>query len=201
MKTPTRIRLGDAGRWLSGGTPSKNDPALWRGPLPWVSPKDMKRVRLADSIDHVADDAVGRGTQLAPAGSVLLVVRGMILVHTVPVAIVTRQVAFNQDIKALVPRQDLLADFVLCWFLLNQRAVLDLVDTSQHGTKRLPTEKLFDLTIPLPRLGVQRAFAEETSELLDAFDASISGAELAVSEMRLAKKACLADLAVRLDEV
>jgi type I restriction enzyme S subunit len=42
-------KLRKAGRWLSGGTPSTSQPDLWRGPIPWVSPKDMKRLRISDS--------------------------------------------------------------------------------------------------------------------------------------------------------
>src|SRR5436190_1576198 len=41
------MSLESAGRWLSGGTPSKANPELWAGPIPWVSPKDMKRSRLS----------------------------------------------------------------------------------------------------------------------------------------------------------
>jgi type I restriction enzyme S subunit len=57
------VKLGSTGDWLSGGTPSKQDPTLWDGPVPWVSPKDMKRPRIDDAIDHVSREALRRGTQ------------------------------------------------------------------------------------------------------------------------------------------
>src|SRR6266404_3734859 len=102
----TPERLGKLGRWLSGGTPSMAIPDYWGGDIPWVSPKDMKRSRLWDSIDHVTAKALGNGTRLAPAHALLIVVRGMILAHTCPVARAELPLAFNQDIKALIPRSD-----------------------------------------------------------------------------------------------
>ncbi len=43
---------------VSGGTPSKSEPEFWDGDIPWVSPKDMKRPIIADSIDHVTEAAL-----------------------------------------------------------------------------------------------------------------------------------------------
>jgi type I restriction enzyme, S subunit len=144
------IPLLEAGHWLSGGTPSKQDAALWAGPIPWVSPKDMKRARLLDAEDHVAEAALGNGTQLAPAGSLLMVVRGMILAHSFPVALAAAPLAFNQDVKALVPTSTFEPEFLLYWFQASRDDVLRLVDVANHGTKRLPSERLFGLRVPRP---------------------------------------------------
>ena len=37
----------------SGGTPSKENEKWWRGVIPWVSTKDLKRPRLTDVRDHI----------------------------------------------------------------------------------------------------------------------------------------------------
>ncbi|MBK6803765.1 MAG: restriction endonuclease subunit S [Betaproteobacteria bacterium] len=87
----------------SGGTPPVARQDYWTGDLPWVSPKDMKSVILSDSIDHINPTAIsGTSLKLVPKGSVLIVVRGMILAHTVPVAVTTVPLTINQDLKALV---------------------------------------------------------------------------------------------------
>jgi restriction endonuclease S subunit len=164
----TTIALGDAGRWLSGGTPSKANTNLWSGPVPWVSPKDMKRARIGDAIDHVAEAALGAGTQLAPIDSILMVVRGMILAHTFPVALAVREVAFNQDIKVLVPRADLDSEFLLYWFEAHALDFLGQVDVANHGTKRLPTESIFAMRLPVPPRDEQRRIAA----VLASFDAA-----------------------------
>ncbi|MGH8604590.1 MAG: restriction endonuclease subunit S, partial [Gammaproteobacteria bacterium] len=80
------VRLEGICTFLSGGTPSKQKPEFWSGSIPWVSPKDMKKPRLSDVVDHISDAALEDGSSLAPAGSVFIVIRGMILAKDVPVA-------------------------------------------------------------------------------------------------------------------
>src|SRR5512138_158157 len=77
--------LDEAASWFSGGTPSKAVRQYWDGPIPWVSPKDMKAFELHDVTDHVSDAAAEHGTRVVPANTIFVVVRGMILAHTFPV--------------------------------------------------------------------------------------------------------------------
>ena len=90
------VPLSDVCRFQSGGTPSKKNPEFWEGTIPWVSPKDMKRPRLADVEDHISQEALESGSKLAPAGSVFVVVRGMILAKTVPFALAEVPMAINK---------------------------------------------------------------------------------------------------------
>ena len=152
--------LGDVGSWSSGGTPSKRQPEYWNGAIPWVSPKDMKQIRIDDAIDHVSKAAIDKGTRVTPRDSILVVVRGMILAHTFPVALTLTDVAFNQDIKALVPNEHFAPEFLLYWLDGQQKRVISLVDSSSHGTKRLPTSKLFAELVPCPQLDEQENIAQ-----------------------------------------
>src|SRR4051812_37426278 len=99
------VALDKIGAWRGGGTPSKANPAFWiSGEIPWVSPKDMKREFIDAAEDQITRAAIDESaTQLIPAPSVLLVTRSGILRHTLPVAVNTRAVAINQDLKALTP--------------------------------------------------------------------------------------------------
>ncbi|WP_437602477.1 restriction endonuclease subunit S [Sorangium sp. So ce590] len=187
------IPLGSTGEWLSGGTPSKQNPELWSGPVPWVSPKDMKRSRLTDALDHVSEHAVGSGTQLAPAGSLLMVVRGMILAHTFPVALAVRPLAFNQDVKALVPSERFEPEFLLQCLQAKASDVLRMVDVANHGTKRLASERLFALDIPAPPIGEQRKIAAILSSVDDAIEAT----QAVIDQLQVVKKAMMAELLTR----
>jgi type I restriction enzyme S subunit len=51
------VELSNVCRFQSGGTPSKMNPEFWKGTIPWVSPKDMKRPRLNDVTDHISQEA------------------------------------------------------------------------------------------------------------------------------------------------
>jgi len=136
----------------SGGTPSKSEPEFWTGSIPWVSPKDMKCDLIDDVEDHISEAAVRQSaTQLVPAESVLIVVRGMILARHVPLAFTRRPVAINQDIKALVLIDDRLTPLFLFAAMGAQASrLLSDVSTAAHGTKKLDTTRLQSLPIPIP---------------------------------------------------
>ena len=177
------VSLGDVGCWSSGGTPSKRQPGYWDGSIPWVSPKDMKRTRIDDAIDHVSKAAIGKGTRVTPRGSILVVVRGMILAHTFPVALTLSDVAFNQDMKALVPNEHFDSEFLLYWLESQQEQILSLVDASSHGTKRLPTSRLFAELVPCP----QRDEQENIARLLRNHDLYRRSATAAREGMKTVK--------------
>jgi len=113
------IALGDLGRWVSGGTPSKSNAGFWQGKIPWVSPKDMSGWRIQQTDDCISSDAIHQSsTRLVPPGTVLVVTRSGVLRNTVPSGVVEMEAAFNQDIKALLvdgPWSGSLIALVLRW--------------------------------------------------------------------------------------
>jgi type I restriction enzyme, S subunit len=108
-----RTTLGELGVWHGGGTPSKSNAAFWRGAIPWVSPKDMKTNLIVETEDHITVEAVeNSATQIVQAGSILVVTRSGILRRILPVAVTNRDVAINQDIKALTLYPNLESEFI-----------------------------------------------------------------------------------------
>ena len=148
------------GRFLSGSTPSKERTDYWGGLIPWVSPKDMKVTRINDAIDHVTNLAFEEtNLKVVEPRSVLIVVRGMILAHSFPVAVNQVPVAINQDMKAIVPLTKVNVLFLLECISLLKRQILSEVSTAGHGTKRLDSEAMKKILVPLPPLSLQRRFA------------------------------------------
>jgi type I restriction enzyme S subunit len=182
--------LGGIGSWLSGGTPRMSEESYWNGDVPWVSPKDMKVARLYDSVDHVSEKALGNGTRLAPCGAVLMVVRGMILAHSLPVARAERPLAFNQDIKAIVVREGVESDFILRWLQANETQLLSLADEATHGTKRMPSQTLFVQKVALPPRPEQRAIAAALSDV----DALLGALDQLIAKKRDVKQAAMQQL-------
>lgn len=156
---------------ISGATPSKSNEVYWSGDFPWVSPKDMKSVEISSSIDHINQIVFEReNLKKLPVGAVLIVVRGMILVHTVPIGIATAEVAINQDIKAFVSLGRVLPEFLL-WFLLSQHAnLLSKVTTAAHGTKRFDMVDLLNMPVFLPDTGLQEKFVNIVRSYKAALD-------------------------------
>lgn len=154
-------RVGDLVDILGGGTPSKKEPSYWSGPVPWVSPKDMKRWEIHDAIDHVSHAAVTEtACKLVNPPAVLLVVRGMILAHSVPVAISRVPLAINQDLKALVPKNGVDPEYLAFMLAGAAPQLLSRVDIAGHGTRRLPTEAWTSLEIRVPPLPEQQRIVE-----------------------------------------
>lgn len=159
------VSLSDVCRFQSGGTPSKKNPEFWKGTIPWVSPKDMKRPRLADVEDHISQEALESGSKLAPAGSVFVVVRGMILAKTIPVALAEVPMAINQDMKAIVPGPKLRSDFLLYALETLRENLFKKVGRSGYGTATLMGHEVAAFKIPLPELQTQDEIASAVQNL------------------------------------
>lgn len=166
---PKGWTLAPLGEWvtaLSGGTPSKGNSDLWGGDLPWISPKVMTSLHADEADDFVTPDAVGNGTRIAPAGSTLVMVRGMGLHKEVRVSQARRDVTFNQDVKALLPGS--IESSLLLFALLDaQELLLGKVESSGHGTGKLPTEILLGIMIAMPSGAVQGKLAARFNALSD----------------------------------
>ncbi|QQR86612.1 MAG: restriction endonuclease subunit S [Flavobacteriales bacterium] len=94
-------------RFQSGGTPSTTNEAYWEGTLPWVSAKDMKKMWISDTEDHISEHALTESAaNTVPPNSLLLLTRSGILQHTIPVCVNSRRMAINQDVKGCIPVAD-----------------------------------------------------------------------------------------------
>lgn len=165
--------LTEIANLLSGGTPSKTRREWWNGPIPWVSPKDLKETRLYESSDHVSAEGLKNGSRLAPAHSIFVVVRGMILAKKFPVTMAMQPMAFNQDIKAIVPTANVGPDYLLYCLQRFSKQLLPEIGTSAHGTKRIGTHTLEKFRVPLPRCEIQN----EVVSILNSVDQKITAEE------------------------
>lgn len=164
-ETQPRLRFSEfqgAGDWSeqnieklatiqSGATPSKANAEFWGGSIPWVSAKDMKRLFLEDSEQHISNMAVLNGARLVPKGTLLLLTRGMTLLKDVPICFLNREMSFNQDVKALRPKTSVNGLF-LAWLLLSSKLrLLDLVTIAGHGTGKIDSKELKALLLRIPQ--------------------------------------------------
>lgn len=149
---------------LSGGTPAKSNPAYWNGTIPWISPKVMTSIHANEAEHFVTEAAIGNGTRLAPTGATLVMVRGMGLHQEVRVSQTLREVTFNQDVKALVGK-DIEPTLLLYALLHAQQSLLMRVESSGHGTGRLPSEVLLSYPITMPKRATQQRIARPIADI------------------------------------
>lgn len=144
-------KLGDLVTFLSGGTPSKSNKDYWNGEIPWISASSMLSTRYHDSDLRVTSLGSTNGTRRVPAGTVLLLVRGGALHNKIPVGITTREVTFNQDVKALIPKSgDITSYYLLAWLISSRELLLGKVENTGIGAGKLDTKILRELDVIVP---------------------------------------------------
>lgn len=187
--TARTVELQEVVRFASGGTPSKSNPANWGGNVPWVSAKDLKTLNLHDSQDHLTKLGA-KGTNLAPAGSVLVLVRGMTLLKDLPVGVTMRPMAFNQDVKALYCTDGLRPYYLAFYLIARKQEILQSVETAGHGTGRLDTDFLKAFPIELPSLVNQ----DDIIKVIGEWDAAIEKSTALLTALEQRKQGLMQQL-------
>jgi len=179
--------------FVGGATPDTGKRKYWSGDIPWVSPKDMKYREIDDSEDHVNQLAVfDTALRMIPPGSVLVVVRGMILAHSFPAAITKAAVTINQDMKALLCREGLDPWFLRDFFKGIEYHLITLTDSSAHGTRKLETERLGQILIPLPPRVEQQQITRYILDSTNRIDEVRTATECTVALLRERRAALIA---------
>jgi type I restriction enzyme, S subunit len=184
-------RLKRIVQFRGGGTPTKDNVEYWRGDIPWVSPKDMKVAIVVDTEDKITSEAVRESaTNFVPAGSVLIVVRSGILIHSIPVALAGRDLTLNQDLKALIPRQNLLPEYLVYLISGMQRQLLVEWKTEGATVESLELDLVANTPTPLPSIPEQHAISAFLARETAKIDALVAKKERLI-ELLQEKRAAL----------
>ena len=84
----------------------------------------------------------------------------MILAKDVPVALAEVPMAFNQDMKAIIPGPRIEPSFLLYAVVALKQLLFQKVGRSAHGTMTLMSSELAQFAIPLPDKSTQRKVAD-----------------------------------------
>jgi len=158
--------LSECGQVIGGGTPSKQREDFWNGDIPWVSAKEMKQLEIFDSKLKITKLGLSESSaKMLPANSVLFVVRGSILYKNVPIAINRVPCTINQDMKAIVPNDDLTVEYLAYMLLGVNDQLKNMVEEAGNTAGKLPTPSWSALEIPVPPLDEQRRIVARIEEL------------------------------------
>ncbi len=187
-------KLGAVVSFVSGATPSKDRSDFWNGGVPWISPKDMKRLKIDSSEDTISAAALKHtNIKLLSPGTVLIVVRGMILVRTVPIAVNTVHSTINQDIKGMEVNQAVMSpDFLLTLLTACQEMLTPLIEESGHGTRCLRTESLKTVLLPTPPRDEQDELVIRVQSISDASDKAKSNIESQIQTLQTLRSTLIA---------
>ena len=90
-----------------------------------------------------------------------VVVRGMSLTTEFRVSYATREMAFNQDLKALTVKEGIDSYFLFSALRAHAPTIRELATEAAHGTKKLEMERLQSFPIRVPDLDTQARIAAE----------------------------------------
>lgn len=151
MKSKWATRpLGELVQFTSGGTPSKKRADYWKGNIPWISAKTLKSEKISTSDLFITEDGLNAGSKIAPRGSILLLTRGSGLFNGIPVGLVEREVAFNQDIKCLNSCSEVENKFVFYWLISQHKYLMAKVGVTGIGAGKFDSDFLQKLEVPIP---------------------------------------------------
>ncbi|WP_132992663.1 restriction endonuclease subunit S [Gordonia zhaorongruii] len=173
MNTTQTLPLVSITAWSSGGTPSRSNGAYWNGTIPWISAATLKGSRIDGSDQRLTEAGLRAGSNLAPKGATLVLVRGMALHRETRIGLAQLPVSFNQDVKALVPKAGILPEFLLYALQARTSQIRELVSSAGSGTGVLNTQLLQRLPIWVPSEETQHAVVEAVSDadaLIDSLE-------------------------------
>lgn len=123
-----------------------------------------------DVSDTTTDEIRGRVTERAleetslkivPARSVAVVMRSNILRRTLPIGLVKVDTTVNQDLRVLVPREGVDAEYVFQVLRADSERIRGACVRTDGSMAAMSSQRFFAWEIPLPDLVEQRSIAEQ----------------------------------------
>jgi len=171
---------------VGGGTPSKTNSKYWNGTIPWLTVKDMRTRRPADSIDHISKDAIRESaTNLIPKDTVIIATRvGLGKVIRVPY-----DATINQDLKALITTAEVDKGYLEHWI----SSIANYLESIGSGTtvKGIRLETLREIPFPLAPLDQQERIVSEIEKHFSRLDEAVASLKRVKSNLKRYKAAVL----------
>ena len=182
-----KVRLGDCGRWLGGGTPSTHVREYWEGNVPWISSSDITEgdIYTITKTRFVSNVAIRDSkTTICPEGTIHIVAR----VGVGKIAIATEPTCTSQDYANLLPCG---IDTQFAAYLISRMMISKKEDVQGTSIKGLSLEDLKRIVLFVPHsLPEQRAIAK----VLGDMDAEIAKLEAKREKLTGIKKGMMSDL-------
>ena len=163
------VKLGDIGRFVSGGTPSRKHPEYYEGSIPWVSTPALNGGLLDESnaVQFITEDAISKSaTKLISPHSLLVGLRvgvGKTGVNTVPMCT-------NQDIVALTDVDDTSWDIRYLSYAVQAKSAY-LVSQKQGATiTGITTKLLKSLNVRRLDIDMQRRYVSNLDGVKSRID-------------------------------
>jgi len=170
---------------IGGGTPSKDKTEYWNGVIPWASVKDFTNHDPWNTKDTITEEGLRNSSSNLISKRTLITATRMALGKVVYFEI---DVAINQDLKALIPNDKILSDF-LKWCLTYKSGYIEYLGTGST-VKGISLGEYKAIKIPLPPLPEQKKIAD----ILSTWDKAIETTQALITKLQLRKKGLMQQL-------
>jgi type I restriction enzyme S subunit len=163
----TWATLGELFDVSTGSTPSRSDPTLWNGDIPWVSSGEVAFCRIRATRETISNAGLGNpATRLNPVGTVLLAMIGEGKTRG-QCAILDIAAANNQNAAAIrVSATPIPPEFV--YQVLEERYFRSRRESQGGNQPALNGGKVAEMAIPLPPLNEINEIVRRVSDALAA---------------------------------
>lgn len=161
-KNLSKIKLGELGKWMSGGTPSRKNIEYFNGIIPWLSSGELEKMFISDSKEHISELALNESNaKIIEEGSLLL---GMYDTAALKSTISTAKLTCNQAI-AYCKLDNKLVNTIYVYKIIQLGK--EHYRRLQRGVrqKNLNLSMVKNIEILHPPLSLQNQFAERTQAI------------------------------------
>lgn len=150
------FRLDDFAQIITGNTPSRKHPEYYGEGIEWVKTDRIVSSVVETSVEQLTETGRSKA-RTAPAGSILMACIAGSIKSIGKVGLLDREVAFNQQINAIVPSDRVDSHFLLVMLSLSKDYLCSDVNKQLKGILNKST--LSAKRFPLPPLDTQRQFS------------------------------------------
>lgn len=185
----SKLPLRRVGKIVNGGTPRADD-EFWNGEIPFITPPDLRPV-VGRTVTHtertLTDEGVRSGSNVVPAGSVVLSIRAPIGY----VALTSSTAAFNQGCRAILPSPLHDARFITYALMASS----EYLDSIGRGTTfmEISSSQLAEVCISTPPQNEQRAIADYLDHETERIDELIAEQRGLIEMLRERRQAVIDD--------
>ena len=180
--------LGEISEVVGGGTPSTSRPEYWDGQIIWLTPTEVTSQdgkEIGNSIRKISELGFkNSGAQILPKGSVILTSRASVGF----VAIAGTELCTNQGFQSLIPKESVIAKFLMFWIQENRSEF----DSRSAGStfKEISKSNVKSMRISRPPLAEQKRIVD----LISSVDSYIEALQQQVDKARKSRNAVLHEL-------
>jgi type I restriction enzyme, S subunit len=168
-----------------GGTPSRNNPKYWGGEIPWATVKDLTGTNLTSTEETITREGLEESSsRIIPKNTIIIAAR----MAVGKAVIFDKDVAINQDLKAIFPKNSISTRFLHQWFL-SKSSYIEAMGTGST-VKGIRLEELREIQFLLPPLPEQQKIAS----ILNSVDGVIEKTQAQIDKLRDLKKGTMNEL-------